>query len=261
MNLRKIFKLAFCSVLIGSLLSVVIPVSYSASATTSISVEDENGRAVVSIKALCEAMNGKITTVDKDGLTIYEINGKSIYIYDNSYCAFIDGEVAPYETEELADSVDNKKFNWPKSYKPTKTEDGYLIPVDFFEAYVNITNEGGNFTVSTEEEKEEVAVVAEEKDEVIVSENPESSDESDNQENSTGESSTSSGSTWTRSTPTQTPATVVVEEPAAIEPVEPEPEPTPPAAIEPQEPTEPETPAETPESDDIPDRTSGADQS
>jgi len=201
MNIRKILKLTLSSVIAASLLIGITPELYSASASTSLPVQEENGRRVISIKALCEAMNGKITTIVKEGLTIYEINGKAIYIYDKSYCAFIDGDVAPYETEELADSVDGKKFNWPKSYKPTKTGDDYLIPVDFFETYTNITNEGDEFVISTKEE-----VTEENEDDVIVTENPGTSNESQNQGTSTG----GSGSTSTKkttTTPAVTPAT------------------------------------------------------
>ncbi|HEY5525753.1 MAG TPA: hypothetical protein VIK26_10535 [Clostridium sp.] len=228
MNIRKILKLTLSSVIAASLLIGITPELYSASASTSLPVQEENGRRVISIKALCEAMNGKITTIVKEGLTIYEINGKAIYIYDKSYCAFIDGEVAPYETEELTDSVDGKKFNWPKSYKPTKTGDDYLIPVDFFETYTNITNEGDEFVISTKEE-----VTEENGDDVIVTENPRTSNESQNQGTSTGGSGTSKGSTSTKKTatrkttitPAKTPIPTVTPTPTPDQISDPEPTP------------------------------------
>lgn len=141
-NLLKIVTITFSCIILNS---------FSASATSIIQLQTIENKDVVPIKVLTEAMGGKVSRVEADNYTMYEINGKVVYIYDEGLVGYVDGEIAPFETDELTTDL-GIKFTIPRMYKPTVKDGDTLVPVDFLKKYTGIKNEGDAFVIKTQDE-------------------------------------------------------------------------------------------------------------
>lgn len=139
--LKKI-KIITTSLCLAVGISFLVKANLSANST--IPYKDSYGTKCINILDLAKTLNGDIEENILNSSGIFEnslymfFNNKTVVIYPKADYMYIDGEIVPYATEKVLDSISNVEFNFPMKANPVKDGDGYLVPVSIIEEHFNI---------------------------------------------------------------------------------------------------------------------------